>query len=853
MAKVRVNGEGPMDATILVIGERPGAEEVKLGRPFVGTSGIELFGGWRRVELPKGSGSWRDVYGKGRWERIVKVPREQIRIENLVRTYSQEPPADWEIRRDEKGIGLLKMPNLKLIVPIGAHSTKWLFGHPVTMDLVGGVAHAQGRVTVVPIIHPAAALRSPEQNQERLSADLRGVRAYLDGQTPKTFTTAAPIRVLEGAVPADPTLIGIDCEGTPAHPECITLSWNGQDTYCCYADDPAELRTAQMFIDAATTIVAHYAVYDLKVAAAMGLTIPDHKVHCSMLQAFALAEKQGVKDLAYRHLGLDLPTYKELVGPVDDAQCRQRLHKLRMQALDNPAMSEMITTPRVSAKTGKVLKPKTVPTPEAKELQQGVRSIDAALQNPESGVRKRWAGSTVLSTMTPPPDATWKDLPDPIREPYACTDPWLARTMYQQFVPRLSQTGTDRVYATTRRILPMIARMETAGMQVDIPGLVKFQRALELRYYRQVHHLSMLVGKDVNPRGPDQVSDLLFHDLLVEATKRTKSGKHYTTDDKYLKARAGSSRTSDHAKQVIATIIAARKTWKMRSYCTNAITKADNQGVIHPNIKYTRVTTGRFAEWLLTLPKHGADARRFRSLFVARPGHALVSSDLSQIELRVAAHLSGDTQLCQEYRDGKDKHQETVDKVLKQPGNADETVRRIAKNLNFAVLMGTTEFGFRDQLGEQGIYWDLEQCRAVLDGWYNVYHGVRAFNQRQHAHALDHGYVVAPLSGRRRYVGGVHSTVPYIREAALREVQAFAYSADAQFIMQTWMGAIWEQVLVPCRRYAEPWLQVHDDVVIECDAPIVVDITAQMEVVLPQQLDIPTVTKSASGPAWGVL
>lgn len=905
MPRIFVEGDGPLDAPVWVVGERPGEQEEQELRPFVGKSGIELFGGYVRQERPKGSGTWGDYYEMGRWERIVGIPRDQLHVRNLVETYSWKPPADWEIERDAPKLrNAILEGRPQLIVTMGAHAMRWFLGD-LSSDIANGVPHIV-RITeqvahpspdyepdahecvVIPVVHPAAALRQPELNQEKLSAALRNVKRFIDGKLQAVkVRTRTPVRVLDSHAllramaggydtRATERFVFFDCEGDEREPEAIQVSWGTDDVAVVYADDAKGLRLVQHVFERATDLVAHYAVTDWKTARAMGLVFPrDVRVHCTMLASFVCAgvgagggeeggggrtEPQALKDIAYRELAYDLPSYRELVQPLDDERCalvvRQAADHLDefIRLAEEQHHAKRAKWGRVTKKSMHAFRRRVLAVPIKQH-----RSLIKQLANTEPGVRKRVKGSKVIGSLELPP-TTWKSLPKETRETYACNDPWLTGQMWRKYSKRMKRMEVDKVYAATRSILPMLARMEEVGMRVDVDGLRAYSRRLASKYQLTCARLDDLLGYSVNPRAAEEVADAVTGTMGITLQKLVKSKKYYSTEDKYLKAHR-----KEHA--AIDLILHARGLWKTKSSFADSIAELAKHVVaedgtayyvLFPNLTYTRVVTGRLSAKdpnVLAIPKHTKTGKAIRKYFIARPGCRLVSSDLSQIELRVAAHDARDPRLLAEYREGKDKHQETVDNILKRPGDKDEMIRRIAKNLNFAVLMGTTEYGFYDQLHEQGIEWTVEQCRETIAGWFEYYHHVKEFGERQIHFAKRHGYVVAPLSGRRRYVGAIHSTVPYIRDAAAREVQAFAYSTDAQFIMQTWMGRIWDTSMEPRagRRgvTCEPWLQVHDDMISECSHNCIDEYKGELQETLPQMLDIETKTDTKVGDNWG--
>jgi DNA polymerase-1 len=427
-------------------------------------------------------------------------------------------------------------------------------------------------------------------------------------------------------------------------------------------------------------------------------------------------------------------------------------------------------------------------------------------------------------------------------------------------------------------VLPMLARIESVGMQVDGEALRRIGAQLHLEYVRVCGRLEAILGYPLNPKAAEDVSETLFDELSVTPTKLTKSGKHYTTGDKFLEARR-----KEHA--VIPLIIEGRELWKLKSsYADKLPGMLDAQGRYHPEFSYTRTASGRLAETIILLiPKHSAWGKKIRCAFVAGVDHSLVSVDLSQIELRVLAHESRDEALIQVFREGRDPHAETAHSVFgapKRKEDQDESKHRLpAKKGNFGAFMGLSPMGLTEQVRAGGNpewargclacdYTDAnprerpehdKTCASVVffREYFKLYKGVRQYIDDRHAEARRHGFV-RDMWGRKIYVPGIYSASQGVVRRFERMAQATPIQSGADGISKHWNAAIWREMIVRHQQkrkgwYLEPWGRTHDDTVAEVDSRFAEVTKARMLKLVPQVLCIPVGAEGKIGSNWGSL
>jgi len=785
---------GPQPSDLLLIGERPGRTEVRQGEPFVGPSGVEH---WRRCT------------------RVGLPPRVGWRIANLVPTYAPDPPTSIEIRRWTPALeDEIVRTDPRLIVAAGLYATRWFLGAEATMEACHGIPYqASGRI-VVPVYHPAAALHQPDL-ASFCEWDLEQVALAVEGRI--RVRDLGPRPWSRRDRPRWPRTVAVDTEGAVEAPECVSVAPTPDEAFLVRPPLPdpvrARLKTRRLIL--------HHAKHDLRVLETLG--VRPSRFEDTMTAAYLLSvEPQALKALAYRHAGMRMRDYDDLIRPLDDAVVRQRMASAIEEGLPRRA-------------------------------DQAVRRLLET--RADDSLRARWGRSVFAPCLDLPPMPTWADVPPQTAEPYALEDAVATSRIWPILDAGLRARGLRRVYRIDRDVLPLVARMETIGMQVNRTALVTLGRTLDQEYQQTVRHLGRLAGISLNPLSGRQVSAWLFDVLNLPATKLTRSGAHYTTEDKYLQA----LRDQHPGVNLICN---ARELWKLKSvYCDGIVQALPADDILHPTINTTRVVSGRFSAKdpnVLAIPKHSERwGKTVRAAFVARDGCRLSSWDLDQIEMRVMAHESRDPSLLKVFREGGDLHADTAHHLLGAPARAEDQDpsrhRLPAKAINFGILMGLTEIGLEAQLAQHGIRWPGDDYARFLAEWFRLHPGVKAYIDAKKAQARRTGYVT-DWCGRRRYLAQIWSTDRMVRAEAERQAHATPIQAGAVEVMKIWMKAVWDHVLQDGRyRYAEPWLQVHDDLILEVGEEDREQVDWVVRTFLPQPFRVPITLKHSYGHTWGDL
>lgn len=889
----RIPGDGPSRPRLFICGERPGIEEYRRGVGFVGPAGQEL---WARL---------RDVCG---------VEREDCYVTNLVKTFSRDPPSPAEVARDSRELRQeLVRVRPTVIVTIGYHAARWFLPqfegingdhfHGLVFPYRFGTVVDRAAV-VIPCVHSSAALRQPTLYQNAFTRDLRMVDRVLHGAghvhlrvRPSTYQTGlASILAAAG----DCTL-GLDTEGSidpPWQSECLTVSATPGEASCIEvwqnkSSIDAAVAHVQVAIDAADNVAIHHAKHDMKVVARLGLRIPWSKVDDTFVMAKLLDIPAALKTLMDREFGWEMSDYDDLVQPLDAALVRSTLEaayekwktpvdsyreltdhfvkrataraRKEAETADAAGRARRSTHGRSDGRAGDVdarairaavlaRRPPPFP-PRALTSIQGITTKAG-----QETLRARWTKSTFAAAVPLPPAPTWKDLPEAVRVGYALTDADAHRAARDLLWRRIVSRKLERVYRVDMGRLPMLTRMEEVGVAVDVEMMETLSTAFKKEFRAVRDRIDDLAGYEINPLSGEQVSQCLFEELGIRPTRETKSRKHFTTADKYLKARR-----NEHA--IVPLILTARQLNKYIGTYTEKLPTLLYDGRYYPS--FTQTATGREAEEIILLiPKHDPLAKvenrpnratAIRNCFHATAGNQLVSVDLSQIELRVMANESRDKRLMEAFRNGEDPHAQVAADLLGAPRKKelqDESAHRLpAKTINFGIINGMTEYGMLDQLHEAGqLQWTLDDVKDLLDEWFRVHSGVQTFWDDQIELAKARGYV-ADMFGRRRYLAGLHSTDERIVKDTERQC-LFAIQSGADGISKVWNAAIWDRIIMSRRRsdyYCEPWGRFHDDTTLEVDTRIHKTTARAMLTLVPQLLDIPTLAEAKVGERWGDL
>ena len=352
----------------------------------------------------------------------------------------------------------------------------------------------------------------------------------------------------------------------------------------------------------------------------------------------------------------------------------------------------------------------------------------------------------------------------------------------------------------------VLADMESDGVAVDVPYLKDMQDELGRQLSTIESRIEELAGQKFNINAPQQLAKVLFEDLRLPVGRRTKTG--YSTDADTLE-----SLREKH--DIVPEILEHRQLSKLKSTYVDALPQLVDplSGRVHTSFGQASTATGRLSSSnpnLMNIPIRTDLGQRIRRAFRAgRAGHVLISADYSQIELRIAAHLSGDPKMLAAFAAGQDIHTATAAAVFKVPiEQVDANQRRLAKVANFGSIYGQGEYGLSQQLGITG-----DVARDFLAQYWSTYSKLREYLDGVRQRAREEGFVVS-ATGRRRAIPDLRSPNYQLRSAAERMA--------INFPMQSLAADIIKIAMVQLHREFEAdhvegrmLLQVHDELLFE--------------------------------------
>jgi DNA polymerase I len=455
------------------------------------------------------------------------------------------------------------------------------------------------------------------------------------------------------------------------------------------------------------------------------------------------------------------------------------------------------------------------------------------------------------------PEADLDDVPEADAVHYACRDADATLRIYPVLSAMIDAANLRGCYYMDMAVIPMVERMQTNGMRINVPHFKLLEAGLTARMNTCVMNLDrqFKCGANFNPNSGDQVADFLFSRLNLKGTKFTKSRKRLSTNDKVLEAMRSDS-------PAVPLILDYREFSKARdSFCVIMPRLVSPDGRIRCNLRVTRVSSGRLAASvpnLLAVPVRSDVGKAVRQGFMPDAGYAYGSWDLDQAEMRYMADESRDEKLCKIFREGKiDVHTQTASWMFgKKPEDVTKIERYAAKRIGFGVITGITEVGLYDQMALAGAAgWTVERCAEGIKGYFEIYNGVARYMEACRAEARRYGFV-RDRWGRTRHLPGVWSRIDNVRSEAERQAHSHKIQSGAQGILKRAMAAMWPWMQEK-QDAVRPLLQIHDSMLLEvrAEGELMDEVDTAMEHYMTQttQLTVPMRVKGAYGDTWGDL
>ena len=440
---------------------------------------------------------------------------------------------------------------------------------------------------------------------------------------------------------------------------------------------------------------------------------------------------------------------------------------------------------------------------------------------------------------------TFNQVPLETAAPYAAEDADMTLRLHQLFWPRLCEVEKLKVLFEDleRPLLTVLADMERTGVKVDVAMLRKQSTELAERMLEVESEAHKLAGEPFNMASPKQIQAILFDKQGLPSLAKTPKGTPSTAEPVLQEL------ALDYPLPKL--ILEHRSLSKLKSTYTDKLPKQINPdtGRIHTSYHQAVAATGRLSSSdpnLQNIPVRSAEGRRIRQAFIAEPGFELLAADYSQIELRIMAHLSGDSGLVQAFEHGEDIHRATAAEVFATtPAQVSADQRRSAKAINFGLIYGMSAFGLAKQLGIQ-----RGRAQEYVDLYFQRYPGVKAYMEATREQAREQGYVET-LFGRRLYLPDIKARNVARRQAAERTAINAPMQGTAADIIKRAMLSVhaWNNSRAEDVKMV---MQVHDELVFEVSESkcqvFAEEIRALME--SAARLTVPLVVDIGRGANW---
>ena len=924
-----VPGNGPQPSSVLLCGEGPGPEERSRRRPFVGKTGDELVTYLAACNLHPSQFYLTNVDKEYRgqdvkptaadiasWSPILidEIERCHPRLVVAIGAYSVK----WFLGPDADLETVHGIPHR-----VGAFGPSPLSNHPLASSLV-----------VIPTYHPAApfykaSTKSGLDYRTLLAWDFRQAAETLkliragqpinfrldpyrdDGPTPAIcidVTGTELAEILDSLEARNCKYLGLDTEGTPEIPWSLQLCSEDGVAYVLRVSQPdlqiGLFALEQYLLTSGVLVVMHQAstprgtCYDIQVCRTMGLELNDPRITIwdTMYAAYLLRyESQALKRLSYRRFGARLTEYSELIEGLARPQQIAYLNEILATPnrwVKNPAPH----TEHLNDGTTKITKPWGIVRrvkDMLRRVEKGEIEIGESLVGSESSesesdstsgagynITKSWykilpyIRAEVESELGPLPHATLDDLPSQVATDYAGKDAIYTRALYPSLLAELTSLGLADRMTIDMAMLKIDEKCQRRGMIASRKYFLELRDTLQRDIDDLGHQMSesYFDGQPFNPKSSLQVSIVMDENDII-GLELTKSGKSSTS-----KKSIEHLRTSNE-------FIGMLFDWRERAHnrdmfaepVLEMIPETKDFWPIRTNIKTTRTTARRRASfnpnWLAT-PNRTALGRQIRNGYQAREGMVLTSHDLSQIEARCLAHESLDPLLLKFFISGQDIHIQTSALINGiKPEDVSKEQRTAFKTVNYGIIYGMAAKALQAQLRmlRPPIFWGEDKCEQALKDWYQLYRGVKEYQERVVREARRLGYV-RDHSGMYRYLPALNSRDYKARLEAERHAVSHKVQGLAQTMIQNSMRWIDDNLIEPAamgafeglgRDGGNPeiyWLlQIHDEVMTECDnsdetwelvdAMIVEGLTSHSGV----KLRVPVLADGHRAKRWGEL
>ncbi len=399
----------------------------------------------------------------------------------------------------------------------------------------------------------------------------------------------------------------------------------------------------------------------------------------------------------------------------------------------------------------------------------------------------------------------------------------------------LEKRGMKKVFDDIEApLIPIIKKMDTKGVKIDVAFLTDLSKTYHTELSKLEKKIWEYAGEEFNINSPKQLGEIIFDKLALTAKglKKTSGGARSTRESELEKLR--------DAHPMIPFLFEYRELQKLLStYIDTIPTLVDDNNRLHAHFLQAGSATGRMASQgpgLQNIPIKTDLGRAIRKAFISEKGFCLVSLDYSQIELRIAAFLSGDEKLIEIFRSGQDVHSSVASEVFEVPlDKVDREMRRKAKVINFGILYGMGVNALRQNLGEGT---ERVDAQKFYNDYFEKFSGLAKYLDETKADAKRKGYTET-FYGRRRYFEGIDSKLPFIRAMAERmAINAPIQGTEADVVKLAMIRV--DEYIIKNKLQDDVFLilQVHDELVYEVRENKAKEIAEEIKKIMESIMDM---------------
>jgi len=428
---------------------------------------------------------------------------------------------------------------------------------------------------------------------------------------------------------------------------------------------------------------------------------------------------------------------------------------------------------------------------------------------------------------------------------YAAEDADITLKLKHIFEKEIDKNGLASLFHDVEcPLIYVLADMEWTGVRLDLDALSQLSKQMTDELQAIEKEITELAAFEFNINSPKQTGEVLFDRLKIDGkAKKTKTGQYSTSEDELEKLR------SKHP--VIEKILEQRGIKKLLSTYIDAFPLLINPrtGKIHTSFNQTVAATGRLSSTnpnLQNIPIRDERGREMRKVFIPDEGCTFLSSDYSQIELRIMAHLSADKNMVEAFNEGQDIHAATAAKIYHIPiDKVTDDMRRRAKTANFGIIYGISVFGLSERLNIP-----RSEAKELIDGYFATYPDVKRYMDKSIETAQKNGYVETVL-GRKRFLPDINSRNAIVRGYAERNAINAPIQGSAADIIKVAMVCIFDRLNKEGLK-SKMILQVHDELNFNVPADEIETVKSIVveEMEHAYKLIIPLKTDCGAGENW---